>query len=71
MLGHSFARIGAETLASKPWLYFMQSGGVALAFIIPAVWLTHARNGRPARALIDAALAGGLSGDGTVFWALD
>lgn len=45
MLGHGFARIGAETLAAKPWLYFMQSGGVAIAFVIPAVWLTQARHG--------------------------
>ena len=43
MLGHSFARMGAATLAAKPWLYFMQSGGIALAFVIPAVWLTQAR----------------------------
>ncbi len=49
MLGHSFARIGAETLAAKPWLYFMQSGGVALAFVVPAVWLTQARAGMTAR----------------------
>ncbi len=45
MLGHSFARIGSATLAAKPWLYFMQSGGIALAFIIPAVWLVSARGG--------------------------
>ena len=45
MLGHNFARIGPETLAAKPWLYFMQSGGVAITFVIPAVWLTQARHG--------------------------
>ncbi|HKX80378.1 MAG TPA: DUF1761 domain-containing protein [Novosphingobium sp.] len=45
MLGHAFARIGPETLAAKPWLYFMQSGGIAVAFVIPAVWLTLAREG--------------------------
>lgn len=45
MLGHNFARIGSETLDAKPWLYFMQSGGIAIAFIIPAVWLTHLRKG--------------------------
>lgn len=45
MLGHAFARIGAATLDAKPWLYFMQSGGIALAFVIPAVWLTHLRSG--------------------------
>ena len=71
MLGHSFARIGADTLAAKPWLYFMQSGGVALAFIIPALWLTHARNGVTGRArLIDCGywLAAYLA-MGAVFWA--
>lgn len=41
MFGHSFARIGAETLAVKPWLYFMQTGGIAIAFVIPVLWLTH------------------------------
>ena len=72
MLGHAFARIGAETLAAKPWLYFMQSGGIAVAFVIPAVWLTHVRNrAEPMRRVLDCAfwlvayLAMGL-----VFWAL-
>lgn len=72
MLGHMFARIGAETLAVKPWLYFMQTGGVAIAFVIPAVWLTHVRSrAEPVRRVIDclfwliAYLATGL-----VFWAL-
>lgn len=45
MLGHSFARIGDAVLEAKPWLYFMQSGGIALAFVIPAILLTHARQG--------------------------
>ena len=72
MLGHNFARIGAEPLAVKPWLYFMQTGGVAIAFVIPAVWLTHLRNRtESARRMVDclfwlvAYLAMGL-----VFWAL-
>ena len=72
MLGHSFARIGADTLAAKPWLYFMQSGGLALAFVMPALWLTHARNGTPRRdRLIDCGywLAAYLT-MGAVFWAL-
>ncbi|MCJ2183209.1 DUF1761 domain-containing protein [Novosphingobium sp. 1949] len=43
MFGHAFARIGAETLAVKPWLYFMQTGGIALAFVMPSLWLTHTR----------------------------
>ena len=73
MLGHSFARIGSETLHAKPWLYFMQSGGIALAFVIPAVWLTHLRSGSDTRKrLVDCGfwLAAYLA-MGTVFWALD
>jgi hypothetical protein len=72
MLGHGFARIGAETLAVKPWLYFMQTGGTALFFVIPAVWLTHTRSGaEPARRLLDCAFwLVAYLGMGVVFWAL-
>jgi hypothetical protein len=49
MLGHNFARIGSETLAARPWLYFMQSGGIAVAFVIPALWLVYARTETPTR----------------------
>lgn len=72
MLGHSFARIGPATLAAKPWLYFMQAGGLALAFVIPALALTHARLGTARRdALIDCAfwLAAYLA-MGATFWLL-
>jgi hypothetical protein len=72
MLGHSFARIGPETLHAKPWLYFMQSGGVALAFIIPAIWLSQARHGMTvSQRLIDCGfwLISYLT-MGAVFWAL-
>ncbi|MET0191887.1 MAG: hypothetical protein ABW200_00785, partial [Hyphomicrobiaceae bacterium] len=41
MLGHMFARLGP----GKPWLYFMMSGGVAAAFILPALWLAYGRRG--------------------------
>ncbi len=72
MLGHNYARIGAAVLAAKPWLYWMQSGGVALAFILPALWISYARQ-RIARreALVDAGfwLVVYLAA-GTVFWAL-
>jgi hypothetical protein len=55
MLGHALARIGPETLAAKPWLYFMQSGGLALAFVVPAVWFTRLRLGASVRQrLVDA-----------------
>ena len=37
MLGHALARIGVEKLAVKPQLYFMQSGGLAGAFVVPAL----------------------------------
>ena len=56
----------------KPWLYAMQAGGLALAFVIPAVWLTHARHGANARQrLVDAGfwLAAYLA-MGATFWAL-
>lgn len=72
MLGHNFDRIGSETLDAKPWLYFMQSGGIAIAFVIPAIWLSYLRQGVDRRTrLVEsgywlvAYLAMGL-----VFWAL-
>jgi hypothetical protein len=45
MLGHALARIGPEVLVVKPKLYFMQSGGLALAFVLPALLLSGARHG--------------------------
>lgn len=41
MMGHMFARVGAATLAVKPWLYFMMSGGLAGAFVIPGLWISY------------------------------
>lgn len=72
MLGHNFARIGSETLAARPWLYFMQSGGIALAFVIPAVWLTHKRAGSQTRIWIADCLFWLIAylAMGLVFWAL-
>ena len=49
MLGHALARIGAEKLAVKPWLYFMQSGGLALAFVLPALWMLGLQSGAAKR----------------------
>ena len=49
MLGHALARIGPDKLAAKPHLYWMQSSGLALAIVIPALWLAGARSGTPAR----------------------
>lgn len=55
MLGHMFARIGEETLAAKPHLYFMMSGGLAIAFVIPALWISFSHIRVPTKvALIDA-----------------
>jgi hypothetical protein len=55
MLGHMFARLGPATLGAKPWLYFMMSGGLALAFVIPALWISFSHIRVPTRvALIDA-----------------
>jgi len=52
MLGHMFARLSDP---SKWWLYPMMSGGVALFFVIPALWTNylHQRNPRVI-AMIDA-----------------
>lgn len=72
MLGHNFARIGEATLAAKPWLYFMQSGGIAIAFIVPALWLANLRQRVDLKGrLIDSGfwLAAYLA-MGAVFWAL-
>ena len=72
MLGHNYARIGGETLGARPWLYFMQSGGVALAFVIPALWLIYLRKGASLRErLLESGfwLAAYLAMGG-VFWAL-
>lgn len=72
MMGHNFARVGAAVLAAKPWLYWMMSGGLAIAFVIPAVWLGALRHGTNRRlAAIDCGfwLAAYLT-MGTVFWAL-
>ena len=56
MLGHALARIGPEKLAVKWWLYFMQSGGLAIAFVIPAIWVSLSQHGRSAMALRESAM---------------
>ena len=72
MLGHALARIGPDKLAAKPQLYAMQSAGLALAIVIPALWIAATRAGVPARqtwrdsaAFLTAYLA-----MGAVFWGL-
>lgn len=40
MLGHALARIGADRLAVKPWLFLMQAGGLAGAFVVPALMVS-------------------------------
>jgi hypothetical protein len=72
MLGHNFARLGPATMGAKPWLYFMMSGGIALMFVGPALFLGLARRGVPPRERwIDCGfwLAAYLA-MGTVFWVL-
>ncbi|MDP3675036.1 MAG: DUF1761 domain-containing protein [Novosphingobium sp.] len=72
MMAHMFARIGGETLAAKPWLYFMMSGGLAVAFVIPALWISYTHQKLTTRlALIDAGywLVSYLA-MGATFWAL-
>jgi len=55
MMGHMFARVGPATLALKPWLYFMMSGGLAGAFVIPGLWISYTQQRISTRlALIDA-----------------
>jgi len=55
MLGHMFARLPASDLGAKPWLYFMMSGGLAVAFVIPALWISYSHQRLSTRlALIDA-----------------
>ena len=49
MMGHMFARVGAATLEAKPWLYAMMSGGLALAFAGPALFIAYARRAMPLR----------------------
>jgi len=72
MLGHALARIGAEKLAVKPWLYFMQSGGLALAFVLPALWMLGLRGGAAKGAMIrdSAAFVLAYLAMGAVFYAL-
>ena len=72
MLGHAYARIGEATLAAKPWLYWMQAGGIALAFVGPALWISFSRQRLPRR---EAAIDSGFwlvvyLATATVFWAL-
>jgi hypothetical protein len=72
MMGHMFARVGPETLAAKPWLYFMMSGGLAGAFVIPALLISYTHQLVSTRlALIDAGywLAAYLA-MGASFWLL-
>ncbi|MDE2404121.1 MAG: DUF1761 domain-containing protein [Sphingomonadales bacterium] len=72
MLGHNYARLGADKLALKPWLYWMQSGGLAIAFVVPAVALGYLRTGADRRFIaVDCGywLVAYLA-MGTVFWAL-
>lgn len=54
MMGHMFARVGADTLTVKWWLYFMMSGGLAIAFVIPSLWISYTHQRISTRlALID------------------
>ena len=72
MLGHNFARIGSETLTAKPWLYFMQSGGIALFFIVPVLWSTYYRlgSGRKLRLVASGYYLVAYLAMGAVFWVL-
>jgi hypothetical protein len=72
MIGHMFARIEPPTLDAKPWLYFMMSGGLAGAFVVPALLISYTHQRVSTRlAMIDAGywLLAYLA-MGAVFWAL-
>ncbi|MFA7586915.1 MAG: DUF1761 domain-containing protein [Novosphingobium sp.] len=43
LMGHNFARIGAETLSAKPWLYYMMTAGFAVFIAAPTLFLGLAR----------------------------
>ena len=72
MLGHALARIGPDKLALKPQLYAMQAGGLALAIVIPALWLAAQRNGVASRETWrdSAAFLAAYLVMGAVFWLL-
>lgn len=72
LLAHNYARIGPATMAAKPWLYWMQAGGIALFFIGPALLISYSRQRLPRReALIDAGFwVVVYLATATVFWAL-
>ena len=72
MIAHNFARIGADRLGERPWLYLMMSGGLALAFVAPALFIGLARYGVSLRdRLVDCGywIVSYLA-MGAVFWAL-
>ena len=65
MLGHALARMGADRLAARPWLFFMQSGGLAAAFVVPALFVNGVKLPRALGWLAAYLAMGG------VFWLLD
>lgn len=72
MVGHNFARVGAETLSAKPWLFWMMSGGLGLTIAAPALYVALARYDVPRRErLVDCGYwVAGFLALGTAFWAL-
>ena len=72
MIGHMFARVGPETLGAKPWLYFMMAGGLALAFVVPALLVSYTHQRLSSRhTAIDAGYwQTAYLAMGAVFWAL-
>jgi len=69
LIGHN---LGAATLAIKPYLYWMMSGGFALFIVIPAGLALYGRHGVEGReAAADAAyVLVAFMAMGTVFWAM-
>ena len=72
MMGHNFARVGADRLADKPWLFWMMPVGFALWFVVPAIVVALGRQGLgwKERALDAAGWTLAFAVMGSVFWAL-
>ncbi len=72
MIGHNFARLGPATLAAKPWLYWMMSGGLGLTIAAPALFIGLGRHGVPlAGRLIDCGYwIVAFLAIGTTFWVM-
>ena len=70
LIGHNFARVGAASLAAKPWLYWMMSGGWALMIVVPVGFVAYGRAPKRRGALDAGYVLCAFLAMGTVFWAM-